>query len=617
MGENSPKREIRGVAKTVREILGNTKYSVDYFQREYKWTTKQVSELIDDLTLKFLEYHDESHDRQEVANYGHYFLGSIVISDKNGYKFIIDGQQRLTTLTLMLIYLHNMQKDRDDKVNVVDLIFSEKFGKRSFNLDVPERSRAMEELLAQGRFEENSQPESVRNIVERYTDIESLFPADVKDSSLPYFVDWFLENVHLVEITAYADEDAYTIFETMNDRGLSLTPTDMLKGYVLANITNEEKRTETTLLWKQITGNLAELGQEETADFFKAWLRSQFAQSIRERKKRAKPEDFDRLGTEFHRWVREHKEALNINKSDDFVRFVQREMKFYARQYEIIRKASQDYTQGLEYLFYVAQLGFTLQYPLLLAPLSPNDDDVTIHRKLQIVAAYIEILLARRLWNWHSISYSTMQYAMFLTMREIRGKTVTDLVDVLSKRLEAQEESFASNERFSVHKMNRYMVHRLLARMIDYVERQSGAASRYLEYVNVSGDKRNPYEVEHIWANHPEKHQDEFSHPIDFAEYRNRIGGLLLLPKKFNASYGDLPYEQKIDHYFGQNLLVKSLHSNAYKHHTGFKEFIQQSQLPFKSYTVFNRADLDERQILYGKLAEQVWNPASLADALK
>ena len=42
---------------------------------------------------------------------------------------------------------------------------------------------------------------------------------------------------HLVEITAYSDEDAYTIFETMNDRGLSLTPTDMLKGYLLANIT--------------------------------------------------------------------------------------------------------------------------------------------------------------------------------------------------------------------------------------------------------------------------------------------------------------------------------------------------------------------------------------------
>ena len=51
-----------------------------------------------------------------------------------------------------------------------------------------------------------------------------------------------IENVHLVEITAYSDADAYTIFETMNDRGLSLTPTDMLKGYLLANITDPDRR---------------------------------------------------------------------------------------------------------------------------------------------------------------------------------------------------------------------------------------------------------------------------------------------------------------------------------------------------------------------------------------
>lgn len=45
------------------------------------------------------------------------------------------------------------------------------------------------------------------------------------------------------------------------------------------------------------------------------------------------------------------------------------------------------------------------------------------------------------------------------------------------------------------------------------------------------------YEIEHIWADHPQRHTNEFSHPSDLAEHRNRIGGLLLLPKSFNASY--------------------------------------------------------------------------------
>ena len=76
----------------------------------------------------------------------------------------------------------------------------------------------------------------MQNLYERYRDLESLFPSDLRDEALPYFVDWLIDHVHLVEISAYSDEDAYAIFETMNDRGLSLNPTDMLKGYLLANM---------------------------------------------------------------------------------------------------------------------------------------------------------------------------------------------------------------------------------------------------------------------------------------------------------------------------------------------------------------------------------------------
>ena len=58
-----------------------------------------MAELINDLTDKFLESYEDGHERSAVAEYGHYFLGSVIISDKEGQKFIIDGQQRLTTLT--------------------------------------------------------------------------------------------------------------------------------------------------------------------------------------------------------------------------------------------------------------------------------------------------------------------------------------------------------------------------------------------------------------------------------------------------------------------------------------------------------------------------------------
>jgi uncharacterized protein with ParB-like and HNH nuclease domain len=79
-------------------------------------------------------------------------------------------------------------------------------------------------------FDLTDRTESLQNLYQRYQDLEQSFPVELRGEALPYFIDWLLENVHLVEITAYSDDDAYTIFETMNDRGLSLSPTDMLKG---------------------------------------------------------------------------------------------------------------------------------------------------------------------------------------------------------------------------------------------------------------------------------------------------------------------------------------------------------------------------------------------------
>lgn len=472
----------------------------------------------------------------------------------------------------------------------------------------------MEALYTGQTFEENGQLESVANILARYQDIEDRFPEELTGEALPFFADWLIENVHLVEITAYSDEDAYTIFETMNDRGLSLTPTDMLKGYVLANITDPESRTVASQAWKDYIARLQDLGKDEDADGIKAWLRSQHAESIRERKLGAAPRDFDLLGTEFHRWVRDHEEALGLTTSGDFARFVQKDFAFYARQYHRLRQAAEALTPGLECVHYNAQNNFTLQYPVLLSPLRPDDPEDEILRKVRVAATYLDILIAWRIWNTRAIDYSTMQYAMFLVMRDIRRKSAAEVAVILSARLTSETETFASNDRFRLHGMNGRQIHRLLARMTDYVETRSGMASRYAEYIQRKG--KHGYEVEHIWADHPERHEDEFSHASDFEEYRNRIGGLLLLPKSFNASYGDLPYAEKREHYLKQNLLAQSLHERAYQHSPGFVRFVGESGLPFKAHPEFKKVDLDARHELYKVLAEAIWNPERLSQEL-
>lgn len=610
-------RKIDGNGRSIRELLGGAKFNIDYYQREYRWKTKQITELINDLTEKFLDSYVPGHERSAIENYGHYFLGSIIISEKDGKKFIIDGQQRLTSLTLLLIYIHRQLTDEQEKGQLTGLVFSRKYGRRSFNLDIPERTACMEALFRREDFDENGQTESVVNILERFQDIVDSFPEDLAENALPYFADWLIDNVHLVEITAFSDADAYAIFETMNDRGLSLTPTDMLKGYLLANIADTKHRNKASSVWSERIATLRKLGKEEDSDAIKAWLRGQHAESIRERKREAQPGDFDLIGTEFHRWVRDHEGRLGLNgltvsgKSASFARFIQEDFSFYSFWYKQIRKAAQTLTEGLEMIHFNAQNNFTLQYPVLLASLVRDDSEELILHKLRIVAAYLDILIARRIWNWKVTSYSTMQYNMFqLVILKIRGKSVEELAAVLSESLNAQEEAFATNDRFSLHGRNRYQIHCMLARITDYLETQSGQASRYAEYMQRRG--KNGYEVEHIWADRPERHVDEFDHPNDFGEYRNRIGGLLLLPKSFNASYNDLPYSEKRGYYFGQNLLAQSLHEDAYNRNPGFLKFRDDTGLPFQPHEKFRKADLDARQGLYLQIVEQIWDPKKL-----
>jgi len=73
-------QKIQAKTRSVRELLSDTKYGIDYYQREYKWQKKQMEELVTDLTAAFLEEYLPTHERKDVAGYGHYFLGSTSLS---------------------------------------------------------------------------------------------------------------------------------------------------------------------------------------------------------------------------------------------------------------------------------------------------------------------------------------------------------------------------------------------------------------------------------------------------------------------------------------------------------------------------------------------------------
>ena len=202
-----------------------------------------------------------------------------------------------------------------------------------------------------------------------------------------------------------------------------------------------------------------------------------------------------------------------------------------------------------------------------------------------------------------------MQYAMFLVMRSIRRLNVPELASQLIRELSSETETFDTREDLSLNQQNRWQLHRLLARITDFLAVGSGGSSLYTELV---GNRQLRYEVEHVWAYRFEEHTDESSHEIDFIRHRNKIGDLLLLPKSFNASYGDDSYEAKLPHYFGQNILARSLNPQCYERNPGFVRFIRDTGLPFRAHPQFRSADIHERSELYRQIAKQMWDPEHL-----
>ncbi len=608
--------KIDARSKTIRELLEKTKYSIDFYQREYKWKKEHVSALLDDLETKFLSQYEEGHEPRKVQEYAHYFLGPIIISRKNGTNSIVDGQQRLTTLTLLLIYINNLQTEtlKSDpslrQVEIKSLIFSEKFGAKSFNIDVDERAACMEALFNNSPFNPEGIIESVRNILDRFNDIVQLFPEPLKNRTLPYFIDWLIECVDLVEVVAYSDDDAYAIFETMNDRGLRLSSAEMLKGYLLANIKDDNQRRQANALWRKRTFEfltLADGDEKEAEEFFKDWLRSQYAESIRERKKDAKNEDWESLGTRYHKWVRDEHKKLKLSDGKDFAEFILRDFNFYSSISMKIWKSAIDIAPGLEYVYYNSLNNFTLQDVLILASISPDDDAAVIDKKIRLVAGYIDTFIARRIVNFRTLSYSSIVYTMFNLMKEIRHKSVKDLAQLLKTKVANMEESFDGVKNFYVHQQNRGYVHTLLARITHHIAEKCGIDSNIVVYLDRT--VKHPFEVEHIWANDYEQHKSEFKNEYEFGAFRNRFGGLILLPADFNKSYGKKGYKEKLDGYLGQNVLAKTLHPKWYESNPSFMRYKETSGLPFKPYPdAFTKANLDERQELYRLICEEIWS---------
>jgi uncharacterized protein with ParB-like and HNH nuclease domain len=563
------------------------------------------------LTDTFLKSYEDGDKRSDVAKYRNYYLGPVVFSKNpdNGKMSIIDGQQRITSITLFLIYLNNLQNEKgNEKVNISELIFSEKYGEKSFNMSDETRENCLKNLFENGNYELMSEDdETVINMMARYEDIDNSFPDIIDEKKLPFFIDWFIENVVVVNITAYSDENAYTIFETMNDRGLNLTQTEMLKGFILSKISDKQERLEINDIWKQQIQKLHEYGETADLSFFQSLFRGKYAVTIRPGKAGSEDQDFELIGSRFHNWFKDnHQQLFGLSKSEDFYSYFKNQFPFYVNVYISIKKAMSNYDKAVPHLNYIYYWGIaeSLQDSLLLSSVNFNDSVHVIQQKVDFVARFIETFTVRRAVNYRKFSQSSIKYTMFNIIKLIRNNKLTDLSKNLVAEIDKIPEKWDGIMKFCLHGMNKNFVKHLLSRVSSFIDNLVGKDNTYVFYHHPKGKQ---FEIEHIWANKFDERKDEFGQKNDFSDWRNSVGALLLLPNGTNQSFSSDIYEDKLEHYLKENTYAQTLHEVFYTKNPNFLNSAIIQKLRFNPHPHFKKDDISERQKLFQRICEELW----------
>ncbi len=608
---------------SLTKILSHRRFTVDVFQREYRWGRKQIEQMISDFQDTFEEFYDPNeHDTpEEVERYGYYYMGCIICTGSAPNK-IIDGQQRLTSLSLLLIYLNNLQAEQAKlgyrTVKFEDMIYDDHYGKKSFNIDVDDRHLCLEALLSN---DASYQPdnESAQNMMDRYKDIEDLFPDELKGEALEFFIYWLKEKVLLLEIDTPSEDEAHTIFLTMNDRGLSLNSAEMMKAYVMQQIVDSE-RALVNHRWQDNINQIKSASSydssgvvnTEDVEFISTWLRAKYAQTLREGKRGANDEDFELLGEKFHTWVRSNaKTKMGLIKSSDYKALIMTEMTRATKLYLKLKEYGLHFTPGYEEVFYNANRDLNYQITMILSAVSNDDSEEDIKRKIQMISKFVDIFASTRIFNFKKVNWNTNKYLLFRVMREIRNQDCRTVGMVLVRALRRMDVSIDSITKFSLNQFSgRYMLH-LLARFTSYVNVKMGNPSQFDIYVDRKR-KGNTYDIEHILPDDYESYQNDFENADEFQACRQMIGNLIILTRDKNRSYQAIKYQEKVGKYIGDNVLAQSLNDTAY--HNNPKFLSVASQYGLKAIPRFTKESIKDRANSYLQMAVDIWDPNDIKE---
>lgn len=489
----------------------NSPLSVPKYQRGYSWDEENFTDLWEDITERILES-DESH-----------FFGPLILSSQaNGGYEIVDGQQRITTFTILIRAMYDLCSDsngirnqmykkiissngKDYKLTLgnVDEDFFEEYIKRK----EPIRNR-------KGKITSHKK---IRKAYEFFrsqlTSYADNYPS--LDDLINDIYDRLETKAVFLLLSVETDVDAYIIFESINAKRVDLTPAELIKNYVFSVAASESAATLRSVenAWKEMNDNFAEfeLSPEITEYIRHFWTSSRSDISQKQLYKQMK-EDLKR----------------NHKKVRKFVQDIANESYNYAA---ILNPENSESSNGLKLtsLKEIKELGVKQAQPILLALLA-QEVSQPVFDKLSISITNLFVRRSIKGSNPNEVEKEFGQIA-----RNIRNNLESGLKSLdatISTLMPTDEEVISGVTKAASISNTRFLL------------------DRYeLSLMAPGGKKIDKPTLEHIMPQSPEKNSDWGVDEETHARWVNNLGNLTLLEKPINSSVKNSAYIKKRQEY--------------------------------------------------------------------
>ncbi|MGM7634336.1 DUF262 domain-containing protein [Bacillus sp. Hm123] len=518
-------------------------FQIPGYQRQYSWEKDQQNQLFEDIQ-EALAYKEES-----------YFLGSVILqvmsqkSDESGVYDVVDGQQRLTTLTILIAVMRDLVTDSRAKVTLQSKIYQEadpyEDKPETVRLRVRDRDFAffkkyiLEEEGTNLPVSETDLTESQERMIEAIELFRGKFYEDglLKEEFLKQMIQFVLNKCMFVYVKTGTFTSAFRLFSILNDRGMPLTNADLLKSTNLGAI-NELERPHYQNLWESME---EELGREELEKLL-GFIRLIF---VKEKARKTIQEEYT------EKVFDKHPEF----KGQKFIEYLLRFANIYREKILNADIPTADKEIGAKYYGLLTLMRdfipFSDWIPVFISFCQKFSNDGEAY-------AFLKVLERKNVVSWVKGITPTARVIETVKMIQVieQAETVEKVyrADIFQTQLD--QEAFQYNIDSSELYKKKYAKYLLL--------RLDMALS---ENINVKKSYTGIISVEHIL---PQKPSDDSDWKRGFSDeqrkiWTHRLGNLVLLSRKKNASANNREFHIKLQKYFSNGItdfeLTKELKS--------------------------------------------------------